>query len=223
MINAGENVRATCSDLALCLQSLAETGRAAVSPVSSEIPDADAIPLLEKWDAAAREELALELPPFSAEAALWGARLFHQLCRFVICRDMGEDQVNAACAVPCPWPRNPSTDWSVDLTLRHLPRLFQMARQLSNADPLVERLREIAVAWPLSSVGVAGLQGMCLDSFVGDAGLRRLYSDRIFETGDTSRLGDERLDEALRADLGIHRELAPILAGKLFGNENDTD
>src|SRR5436190_2485112 len=152
MRTEGENVGEASSDLALCLQSLAETGRAAVSPVASDVPDSDAIPLLEQWDAAAREELALALPPFSAEAALWGARLFHQLCRFVVCRDIGEEQVNAACAVPCPTPRNPSADWSVDLTLRHLPRLFQMARQLSNADPLIERMKEIAAVWPLSSV-----------------------------------------------------------------------
>jgi hypothetical protein len=29
-------------------------------------------------------------------------------------------------------------------------------------------------------------------------------------------LGDARVDELLRADLGLHRELSPVLAGRLF-------
>jgi hypothetical protein len=46
--------------------------------------------------------------------------------------------------------------------------------------------------------------------------LRRLYADRIIAEGDISRLGDVRVDEMLRGDFGIHRELAPVLAAKLF-------
>src|SRR6185503_2575435 len=57
-----------------------------------------------------------------------------------------------------PRPRGAEADWSADLTLRHLPKLFQLARHLSNADPLLQQMKQIAAAWPLSSVGVAGLE-----------------------------------------------------------------
>ncbi len=215
------NARGSASDLALCLQSLADEGRVAVSAHPSEIDDSDTVPLLEQLDACARNELALELPAFSAGAALWGARLFHQLCRFIVCRDIAEDQIKAVCAVQCSAPPGPQTDWSVDLTLHYLPRLFQLAHHLSNADPLVGQMKQIAAAWPLSSVGIPGLEQLRLDSFIGDPALRRLYADRIIATADISRLGDPRVDELLRADLGVHRDLAPLIADKLFVMTHD--
>jgi hypothetical protein len=222
MQQSAESARGSASDLALCLQSLADEGRVAVSAHLSDIDDSDTVPLLKQLDARARNELALELPALSAKAALWGARLFHQLCRFVVCRDIAENQINAACAVECPAPRGPQTDWSVDLTLRHLPKLFQLARHLSNADPLVGQMKQIAAAWPLSSVGVPGLEKLRLDSFIADPALRRLYADRIIATADTSRLGEAQVDDLLRADLGVHRDLAPLIAGKLFTTCHDT-
>ncbi len=209
------------SDLALCLRSLLEEGRATVSTNAPSPDDSDALPLLRELHVAAREALALVLPPFSAESALWAARLWYQLCRFVVCRDLGEDEIQAACGMPCPERRAPATDWSADLTLRHLPRLFHLARHLSNADPLLESIRTVSAAWPLSSVGIPDLKDLNLDSFINDAALRRLYCDRILACGDVSRLGDARVDDALRADLGLHRDLAPALAPMLFAT-NET-
>jgi hypothetical protein len=216
MQQEGDPPSPSYSDLALFLQSLVNDGRAAVSPIPSNIDDADALPLLQQLDGFARDELALDLPELSPQAALWAARLFHQLCRFVVCRDIPEAEIKAACNAPCPEPRSPETDWSADLTLRHLPKLFQFARHLSNADPLIEQMKKIAADWPLSSVGIEGLENLQIDSFVEHSALRRLYADRIVAAGDKSRLGDARLDDLLRADLGIHRELAPTIAAQLF-------
>lgn len=210
------------SNLALFIQSLANDGRAAVAAQPSTIEDADALPLLQQLDEFARGELALDLPPFSPNAALWAARLFHQLCRFVVCRDIPEEEIKTACGAECPGLRGPETDWSADLTLHHLPNLFQSARHLSNADPLIEQMKKLAAHWPLSSVGIQGLENLQMDSFIEHAGLRRLYADRIISAGDKSRLGDARLDDLLRADLGIHRELAPAIASQLFETTHDT-
>lgn len=218
----GKKEPASASGLAACIQSLVSEGRAAVSVHPSEGPDTDALPLLEHLDSLARSEHVLPLPAFSPAAALWGARIFHQLCRFVVCRDIGEDRVSAACAVPCTERRCPQTDWSVDLTLHHLPKLFQLARHLSNADPLIGHMKQIAATWPLSSVGIAGRENMRLDSFIDDPALLRLYADRIIAAGDRSRLGDPVVDDLLRADLGIHHELAPVIASKLFEIKHDT-
>jgi hypothetical protein len=177
--------------------------------------DADALPVLEQLDEFARAELALDLPVFSPTAAIWAARLLHQLCRFVILRDIPAEHIAATCNIPCPEKRGPETDWSADLTFRHLPRLLQLARQLSNGDPLVEQIKKLAADWPLSSVGIAGLEKSNLDSFINHPGLRRLYADRVFAAGDLSRLGEPRMDDFLRADLGIHHQLAPAIAAKL--------
>jgi hypothetical protein len=193
-----------------------EQGRALISPGLLPDNDHDALRVLEEIAACDRDSLAFELPVFSAEAALWSARLFYQLCQFVALRDIGEDKISAACAVACPAARSPSTDWSVDLVLRHLPRLFQIARVLSNADPLVKHLKRISQCWPLSSVGIPSLGELNLDSFVAHPGLRRLYADRVQAAKDASRLGDARVDDVLRADIGIHRDLAPFLAARLF-------
>jgi MoxR-vWA-beta-propeller ternary system domain bpX4 len=167
------------SDVALLVRSLADDGRAVVSLQPSDIEDTDAIPLLQQLDALARDEFALDLPDFSPDVALWAARLFCRLCRFVVCRDLSEEQIKSACNVTCPEPGGPETDWSVDLTLRHLPNLFRLARHLSNADPLVGEMKKIAANWPLSSVGIDGLDALKIDSFVDHPGLRRLYADRV--------------------------------------------
>jgi hypothetical protein len=75
---------------------------------------------------------------------------------------------------------------------------------------------KLVAVWPLSAVGIAGLEKLNLYSFIDHPGLRRLYADRIIAAGDTLRLGDPRMDDFLRADLGIHHQLAPAIAAKLF-------
>lgn len=204
------------SDLALCLQAVVNDGRALVFVRPSPPGDADALPVLEQLDGFARDEAGLDLPAFAPAAALWAARLFHQLCRFTVCRDIPAEPIRVACAIPCPDPRRPGTDWSADLTLRHLPRLWQLAQRLSNADPLLDQLALLARAWPLSSVGIPRLAELSVGTFFAHPGLRRLYADRIVAANDVSRLADARVAEGLRADLGIHHDLAPALAAKLF-------
>ena len=205
--------------LALFLRSLMADGRAIVwAEHPSEGTDQDLVEVLAEWNARATVDLASDAPDFSRPAALWATRLFYQICQLVMFRDLGGEQVTAVFATPCPDSRGPGTDWSVDLVLRHLPGLFQLARHLSNADPLVNELRGLASAWPLSSVGVPDLTDLQIDTFITHPGLRRLYADRIIAAADATRLGDPRVDDVLRADLGVHRDLAPGLAGKLFDN-----
>jgi len=213
----------SASELALFLKSLAEVGRPVVSGSPLVADHGDAVDALRQMDAHRRDELVMEAPSFSAGAALWAARLFYHFCQFTVYRDIPEDQITTTCLVTCPEPRGPETDWSADLVLHHLPVLFQFARHLSNADPLLQQMKQIAAVWPLSSVGIVGLGNLPLNSFVGHPVLARLYADRIIAAADTSRLGDPRIDDLLRADLGIHRELAPVIAAKLFETKYDTD
>jgi hypothetical protein len=204
------------SELTFFLKLLAEEGRAVVSPKLLPENSEDALAVLRQLDEFARNELALETPEFSAKAALWAARLSYHLCQFTVCRDIDAEQINAALSVPGPQTRCPETDWSADLTLRHLPRLFQLARHLSQADPLIQNMKQIAAAWPLSSVGIPGLENLHLESFIEHPALSRLYADRIVAAEDFSRLNDPRVESLLRIDLGIHHELAPALAAKFY-------
>jgi hypothetical protein len=219
----GESRPGANSLLALCVQALLGDGRLAVSAEPPEIQDQETALWLAKLDAAAREDVGLPLPAYSEDAALWGAQLLYQLCRFVVCRDIPEPEIKGVCEKPFPLPRSPEVDWSVDLTLRHLPRLFQMARHLSNADPLIEQMKRLAILWPLSSIGIAGIERPCLGNFIEHATLVRLYADRILATSDTSRLGEPQVDALLRADLGVHRDLAPDIAAKLFPPAHDSN
>jgi MoxR-vWA-beta-propeller ternary system domain bpX4 len=207
-------------DLGEFIKLLAEEGRAVVSARPLKTDEPNALAALAQIDELARAGFGLEAPLFSNEAALWAARLFYHLCQFTVCRDIGEEQIRVQCTIPCPAPRGPAIDWSADLSLRHLPKVFELARHTSSGDPLVQQLKVIATEWPLSSVGIPGLNNPRIDSFIGHPTLRRLYVDRIIACGDVSRLGNASVDDTLRADLGVHRDLAPMLAQKLFQNHD---
>ena len=203
-------------ELAQFIRSLVTDGRALVYPQPLDLANHAALPLLEAVDVGAREESGIDAPEFSAPAALWAAQILYQLCQFVVLRQLGEPEIAAACAIPCPTPRGPSTDWSVDLMFRHLPGIFQLARHLSNGDPLIQHLKNFGRAWPLSSVSMPDLTDLQLESFILHPGLARLYADRIAALNDTTRLGDPRVEQLLRIDLGIHHHLVPDLSAKLF-------
>lgn len=201
------------------IRTLTTEGRAVMSvhaQFSRPTDNAQATAAVGELDRHARRELADDAPALCASAAVWAAGLLHEACRFTVCRDLGEEAMRASLGIPCPAPRGPETDWSVDLMFRHLPDVLRFARQLSNGDPLVARLGQLAADWPLSSVGEPAVTCGSLDSFIAHPALRRLYADRVLARADFSRLGDPRLDELLRADLGLHRDLAPLLAARLW-------
>jgi hypothetical protein len=216
MENTGLTLSEAGPSLTSFLQALAHDGRIVVSPEPIGPPDESALAVVVELNQRAETELAGEGPGFSSETALWAATLLYQICQFIVCREMGEGQMAAAFANQCPAARGPESDWSADILFRHLPALIRLSQQLSNGDPLVQELKKLAGAWPLSTVGVSELTGLNLDTFIGHPALARLYADRVVAAADTSRLGDPRLDDLLRADLGIHNELAPEIAKKLF-------
>lgn len=219
MENTGRTLFEAGSSPASFLQALAHDGRIVVSPEPITAPDESVLSVVLELNQRGQSELAGEGPGFSSDTALWAATLLYQICQFIVCRDIGEGQIAAAFASECPAARGPETDWSADLLFRHLPALYRLAQQLSNGDPLVQELKKLAAAWPLSSVGISDLSGLNLDTFITHPALGRLYADRVVAAADSSRLGDPRVDELLRADLGIHRELAPEIASRIFGKE----
>jgi len=206
MQTKGATVPGSEPSLVQFLEILMADGRAIVTSIPlkplSTTADDPAIAVLHELEARSRVELPGEPPPFSEPAALWAARLFYHICQFIVCREIGEPEIQAVFAVPCPAPRGPATDWSADLLFRQLLALFRSAKHLSNADPLLDQMQMLATNWPLSSVGIAGLGEVKIETFIGHAALAGLYVDRIIAASDLSRLGESRVDELLRSALG---------------------
>lgn len=202
--------------LAAFVRSLRTTGR---WPVRLEPLDADRTGVaaeLVELDRRAREELGAEAPQLDEAVAEWAAVLVYRLCQCAVCRDLGEETIRRAVEVSCPGMAGPAQAWSADLFLRHLPSLAAWVRRQSHLDPLVGALDSLGRDWPLSSVGMPGWSGGSLDGFAAHAPLMRLYVDRVEALEDFQRLGDPRVDSAIRGDLRVHRELSPRLAGRLM-------
>jgi hypothetical protein len=202
--------------LSAFFRGLTDEGVSMVSPrVAVPRVDAEAAARLQALSTNLAQDLPGDSPEFRTDAALWAVKIFYQVSRFVACRDLGEPEIVKALAEPCPEPRNPGTDWSVDLSFRLLPEIFRTARHLANADPLVRELRTLAAQWPLSSVGIPDLPALNIESFISHPALRQLYADRILETSDVSRVNDPRVLETIRETLGAHPELHPVMARHL--------
>lgn len=223
--NSSQNPRP--SEFSLFLKALADHGSPAVGLLPPPADDPNAHQQLSDIANRAAQDLGLPAPPFLPPAAAWAARLFYQLCQFVMVLDFDGTQIRAVVDTPCPTPRDAATDWSADLTFRHLPRLLQIARHVNLAVPVTPHLLRIAREWPLSSVGIPNLTAepasttpgsspaFPIDSFIHHPSLRRLYADRILAASDSSRLGDARVDDLIRTDLGLHPALAPRIASQL--------
>ena len=195
------------------LEQLFRNGQITVPPVGVEWEfDADSERWVLEFDRAARLALPGAAPALDFAAAAWAARRLADACRLAIARDAGAEEIERAFSQRCPSERSVAVDYSVDLFLRHLPDLLAWAQRVAANDPLVAALRRLAAEWPLSSVGIAGIAPGSIDAFIDDAGLRRLYADRIVVRRDSARLADARAAEAVRAALGAHGDLAPDFA-----------
>lgn len=210
--------------LASFLSELFEHGRVRVdepspTPTGLRPPTADdraaAEAVLRERDAAVRLEFPGDGPEFDANLALWGAEQFYRACQFTVYRDVPAEVVVAILSTPCPTAPLASQHYHIDLTFRFLPDLMRLARTAAANDPLCEQLKDWANRWPLSSVGMSGVEPDAAEPAWDDAGLLRLYVDRVIAARDTTRLIDPRVRRAMRAALGFYDRLAPQLAEAL--------
>ena len=172
--------------------------------------------MLATFDFVARTELAFGAPRFVPEVARWAAERLYCACQFLVYREVEADEVGAGLAAPCPAGAiSPEVCYSADVILRYLPDIFALARGIAREDPLIDGLRMLARGWPLSSVGMPEVGEVDVSAFIGHAGLRRLYADRIIERNDRSRLGDAVVDAAVREAIGGFPALAPSMCAAL--------
>ena len=172
-------------------------------------------PIIQEMDVAARLELAFAPPGLVLPAAKWAAETLYRACQFLVYRDVDGGIVQAVMARRCPCESGADVCYSVDLVMQHLPELWRISRGLAEADPLTASLANLAKDWPLSSVGMPGVQAPNIEAFIHDRCLRRLYADRIIGCADKTRLADKRVAEAVAEAIGLRDELSPSMATAL--------
>lgn len=197
--------------------ALAGGGELHVSPLEKPAPKNDEAltAALQHVYAEEQEHWAENPPPLDLHAAAWAANQFYRACQFLVVRDAPPEKVMLDLGSPCPSPRGPAVDFSVDLIFRHLPDLYDRARRLAPNDPLVTALLAWARTWALSSPGVKLEEPPPLETFAASPGLWRLYVDRVAARMAEDRWPDPRVAAQLRTDLGAHEELASAIAGAL--------
>ena len=161
---------------------------------------------LREADRLTRDSLAGDAPPLDVRLAMEATERFEQLCRVLV------DAEAAERGLPPGWSaagRNAAADYSVDLTYRYLRDLSRLAAGAKN-ETLAEAIRDEAIRWPLSAVGIdvgRDAEGGAtaddpLTSFWGVPSLRMLYCDRVIAAADEDRAREPRVAAELRRLLG---------------------
>jgi hypothetical protein len=101
--------------------------------------------------------------------------------------------------------------FSADIVFRFLPSLMELVLRISPSGSLHSFLLDLAGRWPLSSVGISGVQPAlrALEAIAGHPALATLYADRVLLSSDVSRLGSTWLDARIRDAAGAYPDLLP--------------
>lgn len=200
--------------LPVFLRELWNVGRVRIGVPQPVEPDArsEAAELLADFEQAYRLAMPGEPPAFDSEAAIWAAVSFYSAAALVINRDFGEGEFPTLFGQNIPDKASAGTHYSVDLTMRFLPDLIKLAKSAAIDDPLVKRLMEWAVAWPLSSVGIDLVGQVDTTPIRTSPTLMRLYVDRVIATSDYSRLDDDWVVEMAKESFGNYPQLCPSIA-----------
>jgi hypothetical protein len=171
-----------------------------VAPFSVEDLQAATERLREYYDQQ-KMELTATVPAFDAAAAIWAAGFLYRAVQLVMLRNLGEDAVNKL-LTSYEDVISPEAILSVDLSFRYLPNLMGLAKGLSPEDVLVKRLREAAVQWPFSSVGIKLEDELNIEPIMNNACVRRSYIDRIVTARDIKRCNNTQVKEYIQEALG---------------------
>ncbi len=173
-----------------------------------------------EFERVVRPTLAWDPPELSLPAARWAVRMMYGISQMLVFRDIGGEVLERRFARRCPGAPSPSRCYSVDLTFRYLPDVLSIAQRAAPGDPLVDRIRQTAREWPLSSVGAPEIGEVSTDGFWDSRSLRQLYVDRILARQDRSRLSTGPVRAEIRESLGLYRDLCPEIAAALDEEES---
>jgi hypothetical protein len=190
------------------LAELFDSGHVRLDDGNSELDEEDrrdANAILAERSRVVAADFPEPAPDLDLEVAAWAGRQFCSACHFVLFRDAPIDAVRDKLCSPVPSAGPAIQIYSVDLVWRFLPDLDRLTATLAPQDPLREILRQWGDEWPLSSVGMKGIEPRPSPELLSHAGLRRAYIDRIVACRDTSRLSDPRVRDLVHAALGRER------------------
>ena len=164
---------------------------------------------LQQLDEMVRIDGPTELPDYDPAAGAWGVARLHAACVLLAHRDLDAAAIEQHLSVACPHSlQEPATHYSVDLAMRHLPDLWRLARSSSMVPPLAKALRRLAASWPLSSVGIEQLGPVEDSPLLANAGLRRMYVERILRRQDRERTQNPAVPAAVEVGINEHRDFA---------------
>ena len=201
--------------MAAFLTELFESGRVVIASDSVPDFDSEADALLVSAERISALNFAGSAPRFSLRTAQSASRILYCACQFLVCRAIEAKDIKTALTERCAEPHSPEIDYSADLLFQFLPDIIGMTKAVASGDPLLEQLLVLAREWPLSSVGVAELGKVDVSAFIGHAGLRQVYVDRIIAREDLGRLGEWAVDAVVEEAIGAYPELCTPVARKI--------
>ncbi len=147
-------------------------------------------------------------PPFDVEIAGKALEVLFVLSQATVYRELDEVAVAARLqAIALAPVESASAYYSVDLTLRFLPQIYERLTRSTDDDPVLELVSKVAREWPLSSIGIPGCSPEALPAALDDPGLFRVYVDRVIAASDQERMKSERVATAVNAVFGPFDEL----------------
>lgn len=190
------------------LHDLFTEGKVVVAPTTAQFERNDLVHALDILDRRYTEdvqEMPGRAPDFLPEAALWAGQYVYRAAQLTLLRDLDEAAVVKLLA---PYPGIPVAEaiYSIDLSFRYLPDLFNLARGLAPGDILVKTLRETAEKWPFSSIGIE-VKDLNTDVIYKNPSLRQAYTDRIIAAKDQRRMQEDRWQQSVYEALGDHAGL----------------
>jgi hypothetical protein len=190
------------------LSDLFKSGDVTVEADLKVVSDKDkqeALQLLRQMYSISILEMPANPPEFNGTAALWAAEILYKSMQYITVRSLEVEQDDPLWK-PFPEEKNAAVIYSADLCFRYLPDLFNLAVRLAPGDPLIIKIKEIALAWPYSSVGIE-LNGTPDEhEIICNSALLMNYADRIIEKKDKARLATSQVKEKVEAILGNFAE-----------------
>lgn len=209
--------------LADFLEPLAESGRPVFDspdpPRDLGKPAERTILVLKQIEQRRRLEAPGTAPRFELPIAHSLSVALCRLAQFTVFREIPAETIDTEWNQLRPTLLKPSPSasetWSADIALSYLPNLFLIARNVAENDPLIRPICDLAKHWPLSGIGISGIEWKEEDflPILSHSSLSALLFDRIFERKDRTAASFPKIREQLETSVGGHAKLlAPWLA-----------
>jgi len=193
-------------ELSTFIQTLLAEGKVSVTGKLSVFTEEDITTskkILQKYYEEDVLEMPFKAPAYSEEASIWAATYFYTAIKLTILRDADEVTVKEKLSA-FNGAVSHETIYSADLLLRYLPSLFHLAKGLAPMDALVQILRQTALTWPFSSVGI-DLNELPNDEIIfSHPSLKQVYLDRIIQHKNKSRAVGKNVTDGIYEITGSH-------------------